>query len=572
MSDSADFEEGEVDDLSDFEDGNPGDAGTVFPLGDGSCDESPSHRSASHGSWREAHRSKEVTDIGMSHKHGERTRESLLRFLSDDEPTSRRKNSGTKRKRKRREWVPCSGERAAGTRQDRAKCRFYLEGRCNKGYECPFSHGFTPAKKQELCKFYATGSCSKGSSCPFLHGEFPCKFFHLSKNCYHGSSCKFSHKPLTPSTRSLLDKLVDDQNRSSRPGENASFNREVSSVYAPSLTQFPHGALTEPYGDVDYRQMVHSGSPGMAIQPGVPCGLQPSPQAAGRRPPLESHPQHFRRPIDESHPRPPPGYGGLPPFRGPFPPPYRFHPGKSYPLPHRPPLASGNRELPMPYPPPRFRPPYHDNGGDNFYNNPSTNPDDYSPEQVTKITDLKKQETKPSSPSPQRSPINDQCEIPPKMTVSKDIVVYLNEKTSTGTPSVAFKWHVIPLELDKNPRQLPPSAANANPADPRLKARPQLPVLLNIPSASAEEKQSEVKSLPQSERRKRPKLTLNEMANTFARTGHRVQSKTPVLYSNILDPRLLKRQKIGSEAASPGAVPEEEQSLTPKALRVVFSP
>lgn len=126
-------------------------------------------------------------------------------------------------------------------------------------------------------------------------------------------------------------------------------------------------------------------STGMGIQPGVPCGFQPSPQAIGRRPPLETHPQHFRRPIDEGHLRPPPGYGGLPPFRGPFPPPYRFHPGKSYPLPHRPPLAGGNREPPMPYPPPRFRPPYHDNGGENFYNS-STNTNDYSPEQFTKIT------------------------------------------------------------------------------------------------------------------------------------------------------------------------------------------
>lgn len=91
MSDSADFEEGEVDDLSDFEDGNQGDVGTVFPLGDGSCDDSPSHRGVSHSSWREAYRDRDVRDMGVSHKHGERGRESLLRFLSDDEPTSRRK-------------------------------------------------------------------------------------------------------------------------------------------------------------------------------------------------------------------------------------------------------------------------------------------------------------------------------------------------------------------------------------------------------------------------------------------------------------------------------------------------
>ncbi|VDM30826.1 unnamed protein product [Hydatigera taeniaeformis] len=570
MSDSADFEEGEVDDISDFEDGNPGDSGAVFPLGDGSCDDSPSHRGASHGTWREAYKNRDVRDMSLSHRHGERTRESLLRFLCDDEPAPRRKASGMKRKRKRREWVSGSGERSQGTRQDKAKCRFYLEGRCNKGSECPFSHGFTPAKKQELCKFYATGGCSKGSGCPFLHGEFPCKFFHLSKNCYHGSNCKFSHEPLTSSTRSLLDKLVDDQNRNLRSTENVSFNREASSIYASPLNQFPQGALTEPYGDVDYRHMVHSGPTGMGTQPGVPCGFQPSPQTVGRRPPPEPHPPHFRRPIDEGHLRPALGYGGPPPFRGLFSPPYRFHTGKPFPLPHRPPLAGGNREAPMPYPPLRFRPPYHDGGGDNFYN--STNADDYLPEQSNKITDSKTQEIKPPSPPPPGSPVDDHREIPPKMMVSKDIVVYLNEKSSADTTPVTFKWHIIPLEFDKSPRQLPPSAANANPSDPRLKARPQLQVLLTIPSVSTEEKQSEVKNPPQSERRKRPKLTLNEMANTFAKTGHRVQSKTPVLYSNILDPRLLKRQKVESEVASHETAAEEEQSLTPKALRVVFSP
>ncbi|KAL5109966.1 hypothetical protein TcWFU_002570 [Taenia crassiceps] len=472
MSDSADFEEGEVDDLSDFEDGNPGDVGTVFALGDGSCDDSPSHRGVSHGNWREAYRDRDVRDI---------------------DPVA--------------------------------------------------------AVRDLVVPFSMASSLVNSSICRRIAITVATASFLISLSPRPHDHCWI---------RSLTI--------SSRSAESVCFSREASSMHAPPLTQFPQGALTEPYGDVDYRHLVHSGQTCVGVQPGVPCGFQPSPQAVGRRLPIESHPQHFRRPMDEGHLRPPPGYGGPPPFRGPFPPSYRFNTGK-YPLPHRPPLPGGNREPPMPYPPPRFRPPYHDSGGENFYNS-SADTDDFSPEPFTKTTDLKKQ----SSPSSLGSPANDQREIPPKMTVSKDVVVYLNEKPNAGATPVTFKWHIIPLEFDKSPHQLPPSATNANPADPRLKARPQLPVLLTIPSASIEEKQSEVKNPPQPERRKRPKLTLNEMANTFAKTGHRVQSKTPVLYSNILDPRLLKRQKVESEVASPENAAEEEQPLTPKALRVVFSP
>ena len=178
---------------------------------------------------------------------------------------------------------------------------------------------------------------------------------------------------------------------------------------------------------------------------------------------------------------------------------------------------------------------------------------------------------KTSTPPRERSPIDDLRELPPKMTVNKDIVVYEAEDGNVSAAQVAFKWRITPLDLDKTPRQ-PFPASNANPADPRLKIRPQVPVLLNIPPVSTEEKESEVKTITQQERKRRPKLMLNERANTFARAGIRAQSKTAAIYSNILDPRLLKRQKIDREAAPTETVAEDEQSLTPKPLQVAFSP
>ncbi|XP_070567088.1 zinc finger CCCH domain-containing protein 4-like [Ptychodera flava] len=88
-------------------------------------------------------------------------------------------------------------------------CKFFLEGKCAKGGDCPFNHDVMPHKKQELCKFYLNGNCAKGDQCLFIHGLYPCKFFHTGAECYQGDNCKFSHEPLTDETRPLLDKVLN---------------------------------------------------------------------------------------------------------------------------------------------------------------------------------------------------------------------------------------------------------------------------------------------------------------------------------------------------------------------------
>lgn len=88
-------------------------------------------------------------------------------------------------------------------------CKYFLDGKCHKGVDCPFSHDALPPKKKELCKFYLQGFCSKGEDCLFMHSEFPCKFFHTNVECYAGPKCRFSHAPLTEETREILRNYLD---------------------------------------------------------------------------------------------------------------------------------------------------------------------------------------------------------------------------------------------------------------------------------------------------------------------------------------------------------------------------
>jgi hypothetical protein len=102
--------------------------------------------------------------------------------------------------------------------KEKVLCHFFVEGRCQKGDKCTFSHNMQlNPKKVEICKFYLNGFCSKGDKCFFMHGEWPCKFFHRSylrtgikKNeCTNGEQCRFSHDPITnPLVKEAFEKYL----------------------------------------------------------------------------------------------------------------------------------------------------------------------------------------------------------------------------------------------------------------------------------------------------------------------------------------------------------------------------
>lgn len=150
-------------------------------------------------------------------EHRDRDRSFPIRFRDArrgrGRPMDRRRLARERRMAERDRFrIDRDKDRDSGIRERLSKtaCKFYLEGKCHKGHDCPFSHE-TPMmnKKKDICKFYLQGFCGKGDSCLFMHGEFPCKFYHTGAECYSGANCRFSHQPLTDETRQLLKNYLD---------------------------------------------------------------------------------------------------------------------------------------------------------------------------------------------------------------------------------------------------------------------------------------------------------------------------------------------------------------------------
>ena len=55
----------------------------------------------------------------------------------------------------------------------RAPCKFYQEGRCNRGSACPFAHEGQGQRQTErpLCRFFAQGNCQFGDRCHNRHDQ-----------------------------------------------------------------------------------------------------------------------------------------------------------------------------------------------------------------------------------------------------------------------------------------------------------------------------------------------------------------------------------------------------------------
>uniref|UniRef100_A0A0C9QSU3 Su(S)_1 protein n=1 Tax=Fopius arisanus TaxID=64838 RepID=A0A0C9QSU3_9HYME len=88
-------------------------------------------------------------------------------------------------------------------------CLYFMQGKCHRGDDCPFSHNALPPRKMELCKFYLMDCCAKRDKCLYMHHDFPCKFHHTGLKCGAGSNCKFSHEPLNDQVKNILLKHLE---------------------------------------------------------------------------------------------------------------------------------------------------------------------------------------------------------------------------------------------------------------------------------------------------------------------------------------------------------------------------
>ncbi|CAK9808243.1 Protein suppressor of sable [Anthophora quadrimaculata] len=119
-----------------------------------------------------------------------------------------------------------------------AICVYYMQGKCHRGDDCPFSHNALPPRKMELCKFYLMDCCAKRDKCLYMHHDFPCKFFHTGLKCNQGENCKFSHQPLNEQVKGILLKhletapkeILGDFPRLSREGAMLMINNTVRTL------------------------------------------------------------------------------------------------------------------------------------------------------------------------------------------------------------------------------------------------------------------------------------------------------------------------------------------------------
>ncbi|XP_011261588.1 protein suppressor of sable isoform X3 [Camponotus floridanus] len=141
-------------------------------------------------------------------------------------------------------------------------CVYYMQGKCHRGDDCPYSHNALPPRKMELCKFYLMDCCAKRDKCLYMHHDFPCKFFHTGLRCNQGDNCKFSHQPLNEQVKGILLKhletapkeILGDFPRLSREGAIIMINKtarslaqgqDITNQKIPSLFELNLSAPTE---------------------------------------------------------------------------------------------------------------------------------------------------------------------------------------------------------------------------------------------------------------------------------------------------------------------------------------
>lgn len=145
----------------------------------------------------------------------------------EDEPASIRSSRSRLRPLIQKSSHPRKRKLVDTPMDERPHCKFFMDGKCVKGGDCPFNHDFEPPKKAYLCKYYLTGTCTRGKACVYYHNDWPCRNFHLHGSCSYGDSCKFSHEVLTDETRPLLEMALEEEHIQSSPAKKQYCNTDL---------------------------------------------------------------------------------------------------------------------------------------------------------------------------------------------------------------------------------------------------------------------------------------------------------------------------------------------------------
>ncbi|KNA17439.1 hypothetical protein SOVF_079940 isoform A [Spinacia oleracea] len=163
-------------------------------------------------------------------------------------------------------------------------CRHYLNGRCQEGEKCKFSHDVVPLTKSKPCCHFARQACMKGDDCPYDHqlSKYPCNSFVTTGFCNRGDICLFSHKisakegsetaaAVSKCEATSLDQL-DKSNSKQLLNAKASFSSGIVATQTSHQAKAPKGLSFLPSGK--------SSSPKDSVGGGADAGTITQPNTA----------------------------------------------------------------------------------------------------------------------------------------------------------------------------------------------------------------------------------------------------------------------------------------------------
>ncbi|BHF65980.1 Zinc finger CCCH domain-containing protein 6 [Sparganum proliferum] len=263
MAEFGEFEEGEVGDLSDFEDSSQA-GGRSQPLtpagsevemnsgyrfdgrGDGESGLGEKGLGIYHSQApaRGRHNDDLSNTVECAKGRGQGRPGSLLNLLSDDEGPNVPKPLGVVRKKKRREWIRGTN-RHATNRPERTRCRFFVEGRCNKGADCPFSHDAPVNAVEAAASGFPTDAGVSRQCLP--HGEVAEPYGDVdyrgdNPSCLQvvrGGQLPMGFEPRPP--RPDMDLDFDCRPYEYGPRAPSNYNTQRPRIFPPGPCRFPNG-------------------------------------------------------------------------------------------------------------------------------------------------------------------------------------------------------------------------------------------------------------------------------------------------------------------------------------------